>query len=95
MIVFGDIATPLLALIALSALRVRWSEAIALVWVCLVVGLLETVNATIQPMRFSVFTHAWRELGDRDPLCACAVGEQRPDLHPAAEAGTVEHLAHL
>src|SRR5712664_398238 len=58
MIGFGDIATALLALIALIALRVRWRGAIALVWVVLAVGLLDTVNAIIQSMRFSVFTHA-------------------------------------
>jgi uncharacterized membrane protein len=34
------------------------SAAIPLVWICLVVGLLDTINAIIQSMRFSVFTHA-------------------------------------
>ena len=58
MIGFGDIATALLALIALIALRVRWRGAIALVWVVLAVGLLDTVNAIIQSMRFNVFTYA-------------------------------------
>jgi uncharacterized membrane protein len=33
------------------------SVAIPLVWICLVVGLLDTVNAIIQSMRFSVFAH--------------------------------------
>jgi hypothetical protein len=28
------------------------------VWLCLAVGLLDTVNAIIQSMRFSVFDHA-------------------------------------
>jgi hypothetical protein len=54
MIGFGDMATAALALVAL---RARWSGAIALVWLCLTVGLLDTVNAIIQSMRFSVFTH--------------------------------------
>ncbi|HYR50639.1 MAG TPA: hypothetical protein VES90_10675, partial [Candidatus Eisenbacteria bacterium] len=55
---YGDMATAVLALLALIALRRRMSAAIPLVWLCLVVGLLDTVNAIIQSMRFSVFTHA-------------------------------------
>src|SRR6266550_427949 len=57
MIGYGDMATALLALLALIALRLRWGAAIPLVWLCLAVGLLDTVNAIIQSMRFSVFTH--------------------------------------
>ena len=57
MIGFGDMATALLALLALIALRRRMPAAIALVWLCLTVGLLDTVNAIIQSMRFSVFTY--------------------------------------
>ena len=57
MIGYGDMATALLALLALIALRRRLAVAIPLVWLCLVVGLLDTVNAIIQSMRFSVFTH--------------------------------------
>ena len=57
MIGFGDMATALLALLALIALRYRLSAAIPLVWLCLTVGLLDTINAIIQSMRFSVFTH--------------------------------------
>lgn len=57
MIGFGDMATALLALLALIALRFRLSVAIALVWLFLAVGLLDTVNAIIQSMRFSVFTY--------------------------------------
>ena len=55
MIGFGDMATAVLALLALVALRARWQGAIALVWLFLAVGLLDTVNAIIQSMRFSVF----------------------------------------
>ena len=55
MIGYGDLATAVLALVALVALRFRMSAAIALVWLCLVVGLLDTVNAIVQSMRFSVF----------------------------------------
>jgi len=57
MIGYGDMATALLALLALVALRLRLPGAIALVWLCLTVGLLDTVNAITQSMRFSVFTH--------------------------------------
>lgn len=57
MIGYGDMATAVLALLALIALRRRMSAAIPLVWLCLVVGLLDTVNAIIQSMRFSVFTY--------------------------------------
>ena len=56
MIGLGDMATAVLALAALVALRVRWPGAIALVWFFLAVGTLDTVNAIIQSMRFSVFT---------------------------------------
>src|SRR5438445_11502589 len=57
MIGYGDMATALLALMALIALRRGWSAAIPLVWLFLAVGLLDTVNAIIQSLRFSVFTH--------------------------------------
>ena len=57
MIGLGDLTTALLALVALVALRYRTRWAIALVWVVLVVGMLDTVNAIIQSMRFSVFTY--------------------------------------
>jgi hypothetical protein len=54
MVGFGDIATAVLALVALIALRVRFRGAIALVWLCLAVGMLDTVNAIIQSVRYSV-----------------------------------------
>jgi hypothetical protein len=57
MIGYGDMATAVLALLALIALRVRWRGAIALVWLCIAVGLVDTVNAIIQSMQYSVFTH--------------------------------------
>lgn len=57
MIGFGDMATALLALVALIALRLRFRYAIALVWLFLVVGAIDTVNAIIESMRYSVFTH--------------------------------------
>lgn len=55
MIGFGDMVTAVLALVALIALRLRVRGAIALVWLFLTVGLLDTVNAIIQSMRYSVF----------------------------------------
>jgi len=58
MIGYGDLATALLALLALIALRTRFTGAIALVWLCVTVGMLDTVNAIIQSIRFSVFTYA-------------------------------------
>ena len=58
MIGYGDMATAVLALLALIALRLRWRSAITLVWICIAVGLLDTVNAIIESMRYSVFTHA-------------------------------------
>jgi hypothetical protein len=57
MIGLGDMATAGVALLALIALRFRLQGAIALVWLCLTVGLLDTVNAIIQSMRYSVFNH--------------------------------------
>src|ERR1700730_676436 len=57
MIGYGDMATAVFALLALIALRRRMPAAIALVWLCLAVGLVDTVNAIIQSMRFSVFTY--------------------------------------
>ena len=58
MIGYGDMATALLALLALIALRARLPRAIALVWLCVTVGMLDTVNAIIQSIHYRVFTHA-------------------------------------
>ena len=58
MIGYGDLATAFLALLALIALRARFPGAIALVWLCVIVGMLDTVNAIIQSVRDSVFTYA-------------------------------------
>ena len=58
MIGYGDMATAFLALLALIALRARFAGAIALVWFCIVVGMLDTINAIIQSMRDNVFTYA-------------------------------------
>ena len=58
MIGYGDLATAFLALLALVALRTRFSGAIALVWLCVTVGMLDTINAIIQSMRDNVFGYA-------------------------------------
>jgi hypothetical protein len=63
MIGYGDLMTALLALLALTALRARLPRAIALVWLSVTVGMLDTVNAIIQSMRFNVFTYALYESG--------------------------------
>jgi hypothetical protein len=57
MIGYGDLATAFLALLALIALRAHFQGAIALVWLCVVVGMLDTVNAIIQSMRDNVFAY--------------------------------------
>src|SRR6266851_2133914 len=48
MIGYGDMATAFLALLALIALRARFRGALALVWLCVTVGMLDTINAIIQ-----------------------------------------------
>lgn len=53
----GDIATAFLALVAIVGLRVRFSGAIALIWICVAVGTLDTLNAIVQSMRYSVFDY--------------------------------------
>jgi hypothetical protein len=57
MIGYGDLVTAVLALVALIALRARFRWAIPLVWLCLSVGMLDTVNAIVQSMRISVFAY--------------------------------------
>jgi hypothetical protein len=52
---YGDMVTAMLAMGTLIALRARWSRAIAFAWVFVVVATLDTVNAIIQSMRYSVF----------------------------------------
>jgi hypothetical protein len=57
MVGYGDLATAFLAIVALIALRARFGGAIALVWLCLAIGTLDTLNAIVQSLRFSVFTY--------------------------------------
>jgi hypothetical protein len=58
MVGYGDLATAFLALLALIALRARLPRAIALVWLCVGIGMLDTVNAIVQSVRYNVFTYA-------------------------------------
>ena len=58
MVGYGDLITAFVALVALVALRYRFSWAIALVWLLVVVATLDTTNAIIQSIRYSVFTYA-------------------------------------
>jgi hypothetical protein len=58
MIGYGDLATAFLALVALIALRARFRGAIVLVWLCIVVGAVDTANAIIQSVRDNVFSYA-------------------------------------
>jgi hypothetical protein len=57
MVGIGDMATAFLALVALVALRARFAGAIWLVWLCIVVGMLDTANAIVQSLRFNVFVY--------------------------------------
>jgi hypothetical protein len=57
MIGYGDIITAALAIIALLALHARIRGAIALVWLVLIVGTADTINAIIQSTRDSVFNY--------------------------------------
>jgi len=52
---YGDMITGALALIALILLRARGARALWFVWLFVIFGLADTVNAVIQSMRFSVF----------------------------------------
>jgi hypothetical protein len=44
-------------MLALTGLRLRLSGALGLVWLCIVVGTLDTVNAIVQSIRYSVFNY--------------------------------------
>jgi hypothetical protein len=57
MIGYGDMVTAVLALLAVFALHARMRYAIGLTWLCVTVGTLDTVNAIVQSMRYSVFTY--------------------------------------
>jgi hypothetical protein len=58
MVGFGDLLTAFVAIVALIAIRYRVPGAIALVWLLLIVGTADTINAIIQSTRYDVFTHA-------------------------------------
>ena len=54
---YGDMATGVLALVALIALRIRFPGAIALVWLFVVFGTLDTTNAVVRSMLDNVFAY--------------------------------------
>jgi hypothetical protein len=58
MVGYGDLATAALALVALVALRSRFPGSISVVWLFIVVGAVDTLNAVVQSIRFDVFAHA-------------------------------------
>jgi hypothetical protein len=58
MIGYGDLLTALLALVALVALRSGFRGAIGLVWLCVIVGALDTLNAIVQSVRYDVFAYS-------------------------------------
>jgi len=55
-VAYGDLATSVLAIVTLLALRQKLSFAIALVWVTNVVGLADLVNALVGGVRYDVAT---------------------------------------
>src|SRR6266446_6300468 len=58
MVGYGDLATAFLAVLALIALRTRFSGAIALVWLCAGIGMIDTINAIVQSVRYDVFKYS-------------------------------------
>ncbi len=59
---YGDLLAGLLALLAIVALRRRWPLALALTWLCNIVGTLDLCNAFYQGIRWRVSPHlssAW------------------------------------
>lgn len=51
---YGDLLAALLALLAIAALRARWSAALAAVWLFNVVGTLDLINALYHGIRLDV-----------------------------------------
>jgi hypothetical protein len=58
MVGIGDQLTGVLALVALVALRARLGIAIVLVWLCVAIGAVDTLNAIVQSVRYEVFNDA-------------------------------------
>ena len=50
---YGDLIAAVLAVIALAALRQRWSASTALVWIFNIVGTLDLILALTQGLRFT------------------------------------------
>jgi len=62
-VAYGDLATSVLAVITLLALRARLGFAIALVWLTNVVGFADLVNALIGGVRYESHALAWARSG--------------------------------
>ena len=89
MIGYGDMATAVLALLALIALRKQLPYAIALVWVCVTVGMLDTGERDhpIHPLqRVHVSARRW-SVKDLDPVSeeACTRCGRDDDQRRAAD----------
>ena len=56
MVGLGDLTTAILALVAIVLVRRQARFSIAAVWLFLIVGTADTVNAIIQSVRYDVFT---------------------------------------
>ena len=56
---YGDLAAGVLALLAIIALRARWSAALALVWLFNTVGTIDLANALRHPDVAPSFGSAW------------------------------------
>ncbi len=56
---YGDLATGVLALVAIIALRSRWSAAVALVWLFNIVGTVDLLNALRHVNVVPDFGAAW------------------------------------
>ncbi len=57
MIGYGDLTTAFLAILALLAIRFHFPGKFLLVWLFLIVGTADTVNAIVQSIRDSVFNY--------------------------------------
>jgi hypothetical protein len=56
---YGDLLTGILALLAFASLRMKWSGAIAIVWLFNIVGTLDLMNALRQADVIPNFGAAW------------------------------------
>jgi hypothetical protein len=62
-VAYGDLATGVLAVVTLLALRARLGFAIALVWLTNIVGFADLVNALIGGVRYDIARLGWARSG--------------------------------